>query len=168
MEMEDQVKIYKMIQNGNINVRRGGVYKLRLNFSELSDKKRAWEDLHSLRQDKASVVREDTADAIGSAFLHIPDKDQAWEDLIQLTQDRDNYVRKHAVSALGLILPYVPNNQQVWQKLHRFTYDNDKFLRLGAAKALGLSFPYITHLRHYEFKPPSVDRTIFKICSTHS
>jgi len=28
--------------------------------------------------------------------------------------------------------------------------------------------PFITHLRHYEFKPLSVDRTIFKICSTHS
>jgi DNA-damage-inducible protein D len=26
----------------------------------------------------------------------------------------------------------------------------------------------LTHLRHYEFKPLSVDRTIFKICSTHS
>jgi len=30
------------------------------------------------------------------------------------------------------------------------------------------SFISLTHLRHYEFKPLSVDRTIFKICSTHS
>ena len=29
-------------------------------------------------------------------------------------------------------------------------------------------FDLLTHLRHYEFKPLSVDRTIFKICSTHS
>jgi len=31
-----------------------------------------------------------------------------------------------------------------------------------------VAVPITTHLRHYEFKPLSVDRTIFKICSTHS
>jgi len=42
-----------------------------------------------------------------------------------------------------------------------------KYINMIFSVVIGL-FYFLTHLRHYEFKPLSVDRTIFKICSTHS
>lgn len=109
-------------------------------FRHITDKKQAWNDLHTLTLDDDYYVRGNAAKAFGIAIPHMLDKNQAWEDLHRLTADEDRYVRYKAVKALRNNFQHAPNKLKAWEDLHRLTLDKDGYVRSKAAKALQIIF----------------------------
>ena len=101
-------------------------------FSSFSDKDQAWQDLHSLTQDRDKNVRQRAGIALASLFGQISNRDQAWQDLIRLSQDNDFYVRWRATGARLWAFSQVPNKDQAWQDLIRLTQCNEKYTRRDA------------------------------------
>ena len=100
-------------------------------------KDEAWQDLVHLIQDQDSYVQWYSAEALGSAFVHVPAKDEAWQDLHRLTQDKDNDVRRYSAEVLGSAFVHVPAKDEAWQDLHRLTQDKDNDVRMYAYHSLG-------------------------------
>jgi HEAT repeat protein len=141
----DQEGIHNQCLSKDPKDRIKALEQLKDNFSLLSDKQQAWNDLIRLTADADGSVRYGAASALGSAFSEMPDKQQAWNDLIRLTADedgyvRDGYVRSRAASALGSAFSKVPDKQQAWNDLHKLTADADISVRSEAAFALGSAF----------------------------
>jgi len=71
-------------------------------FSQIPDKRKAWNDLHRLTTDENEDVRRSAAWALGYAFSQIPDKRKVWNDLHRMTND-EKQIRCYANYSLGKI-----------------------------------------------------------------
>jgi len=137
----DQEKIHKLCLSKNPKERIKALEQLESNFSQLSDKQQAWNDLIKLTTDKNNSVRfSRAASVLGSVFSDVPDKQQAWNDLIKLTACENSYVRSKATSFLGFVFSDVPDKQQAWNDLHKLTTDKNNSVRFRAASVLGSVF----------------------------
>lgn len=139
----DQDEIHRMAQSKNVEERIEAAYELFSNFTVLSDKKQAWEDLHRLTFDGEDVVRENAGYALVGIFTIVPDKKQAWNDLIRLTQDGEINVGWGAADPLGRVFAYVHDKIQAQDDLHRLIQDDENFGRWEVAIALGGAFAYV-------------------------
>ena len=110
----------------------------------MPDKQQAWNDLHTLTNDKDTDVRFRAISALVSAFSQVQDKQQAWNDLFRLTNDEYSYVRYRAAEALGSAFSQVQDKQQAWNDLFRLTSDKDIDVRYSAAKALVSAFSQVS------------------------
>ncbi len=140
--MVEQAEIHRKAQSIKIHDRIVAANQFHDNFSNLPDKKQAWEDLFRLIHDETEVKWRATR-AFVAAFPYILDKNQAWEELIQLTKDRNREVCYYAAYSISACFPYVPDKTMAWEDLHRLTQDKNNIVLLNAANALGASFSQI-------------------------
>jgi len=109
----------------------------------MPDKQQAWNDLHTLTNDKDTDVRFRAISALVSAFSQVQDKQQAWNDLFRLTSDKDIDVRYSAAKALVSAFSQVSDKQQAWNDLFRLTNNEDHDVRFRAISALGSVFSQV-------------------------
>ncbi len=134
--MVDQEEIYRKCNSDNPKERIEAVEQLRSSFKYISDKKRAWRDLHRLTSDQNSSVRRRAVEALGAIFEYVLVKEHAWQDLHRLTSDQNPGVREKAAETLGAIFKHVQDKGQAWQDLIKLTADQDKRVRWKAKEAL--------------------------------
>ncbi|AKB44813.1 HEAT repeat domain-containing protein [Methanosarcina vacuolata] len=141
--MLDQDKIHDQCLREDPKKRIKALEQLEFKFFSLSDKQKAWKDLHVLTNDEYWGVRYKVAYVLGSVFPYLPDKQKAWNDLHALTSDEDRDVRVKAVYALGSAFSQMPDKQKAWKHLIRLTSDEDWRVRDKAASALGSAFSHM-------------------------
>jgi tetratricopeptide (TPR) repeat protein len=115
-------------------------YTLGLAFSEIPDKKEAWQDLRKLIREYDVFERHDAILALGLAFQKIPDKGEAWQELHRLALDKENPWRMDVGLVIGFALHDIPDKEQAWQDLRMLMQDEDRDVRGGAADALSSAF----------------------------
>ena len=81
--MVDQEKIHNQCLSNDPKERIHALEELKNFFFFMLDKQQAWNDLHSLTNDKDHDVRSSASRALDSVFSEIPDKQQAWNDLLR-------------------------------------------------------------------------------------
>ena len=141
--MIDQEKLHNQCLSDNPKERIKAIKQLKDNFSLLTDKQKAWENLIKLTSDKDENVRFRASYALRSVFSQMPAKKKAWEDLHRLTNDQKSDVRSSAAFSLGFVFSQVPDKQQAWNDLHKLTSVQEKEVRRWATHALDSIFSHI-------------------------
>jgi HEAT repeat protein len=139
----DQEKIHNQCLSDDPKERINALGELKYNFSSISNKQQAWNDLLRLTNDDDRDVRSSAAFALSSAFPYLPDTQFAWNYLLRLTNDKDRYVRSNAASTLVSAFFYVPDKQQAWNDLVRLTDNEDSGVRSNATFELSSVFSQV-------------------------
>jgi len=113
-----------------------------LAFKHMSDKNKAWEDLHRLAEHRLGGVRWGAAEAMGIAFEHIPNKNRAWQDLHDLADDEKSGVRWGATEAMRIAFEHIIEKDKAWHDLYMLTQDEDSSIRMHAYYSLGRASIY--------------------------
>lgn len=140
--MIDEAEIHRMANSADARERRKAAELLH-DFTAISDKNMAWDDLHRLTYDKDTSVRVGAAHALGPAFFYIPDKNAAWEDVIRLMQDEAETVRVNLVFLLGPAFFYVPDKNAAWKGLHKLMQTGIFRIQMNVIHVLELAFLYV-------------------------
>ena len=141
--MVDQEEIHNRCLRNDPKERIYALEQLDIFYSFMPDKQQAWNDLHTLTNDKDTDVRFRAISALVSAFSQVQDKQQAWNDLFRLTSDKDIDVRYSAAKALVSAFSQVSDKQQAWNDLFRLTNNEDHDVRFRAISALGSVFSQV-------------------------
>ncbi|WP_200895785.1 HEAT repeat domain-containing protein [Methanosarcina mazei] len=136
-------EIYNQCLSKDSNENIKALKQLKNNFSSISDKRKAWNDLIQLTSSKHCNVKYLAAYTLDFVFSEIPNKKQAWNDLIKLTNNKDPDVKKYATYAFTLSFSEMPDKQQVWKDLIVLTTDEDKYIRIWSSHILIYVFPEI-------------------------
>lgn len=135
---------FEIANNSDWRIRSYAAIPISSAFIHLPDecKKKAWDDLQRLVNDKNESVRASVA--LGSMYLQLPDeyKKQVWEDLHRLTDDENYEVRFRAVFSLCTMFFQMSEDYQLlaYMDLHRLTNDKNGAVRSEVAEILGLIF----------------------------
>jgi len=129
--------------SGNPEERIEALKHLINNFQLISDKKKAWDDVHSLTFDIDPDVRWSSTVFICSCFPNIPDINKALEDLHRLVSDEDVSVRWGAAYTIISIFSQIPDKNKFWKDIIKLTVDENDIMQGGAASSLGSIFMYV-------------------------
>jgi HEAT repeat protein len=140
----DQEEIHRQCLSNDPKERTKALNKLRENFSSLTNRQQAWNDLSRLTTDEDILVRRAAAYSLGSAFSQVPDKQKAWNDLIsdliELINNEYRSEKYTATFALCSAFYDVPDKQQAWNDLIKLISGEDDWVRNEVASSLGSAF----------------------------
>jgi len=99
----DQNKIHNQLYSNNPRERIKALKQIRYNFSLLSDKQQAWNDLIQLINDQIYDIKYGAVSTLYFVFFQLPDKQQAKarDDLEKLSLYNDSYVKSKVESILS-------------------------------------------------------------------
>jgi FOG: HEAT repeat len=138
----DQAEIHRLASSQKIRERKKAIVVFGSEFSLLSNKTQAWQDLLSLTQDRDINLRSSAAETLGQVFHFMPDKTSACKDLFNLTF-RDGTVRWKATYAIQSAFPSIPDKILAWKILISLVEDKDSGVRWHAIEALESVFPFM-------------------------
>jgi FOG: HEAT repeat len=165
----DQEKIHNQCLSEDPTECIKAIEQLRDNFSLLSNKEQAWNDLiklimgenHSVRywitsalhfisfvpvKETDDVRKTDTdarkiaASFLGYVFSDMQDKQKAWNDLHKLTNNKHWIIRYSVASAFGSAFFHMPDKQKAWSDLHKLANDENRWVKAQAASTISSVF----------------------------